>query len=161
AAVAPTDSTPRFTPLGGRGIRARARFKNRKTVIAGETEGRARRFVIAAGSRPAGPALPRPASGPSFTHQKIFGLEERPQHLIIIGAGPIGLEMAQAFRRFGSSVTVLEVAQPLAKDDAECAAVVIDRLEREGVIIRSRVNVIGIAHAGATVTATIETGGAE
>jgi len=161
AAVAPTDSAARFTALGVRVIRARARFKNRKTVIAGETEVRARRFVIATGSRPAVPAIPGLDSGPYLTNENIFDLKERPQHLIIIGAGPIGLEMAQAFRRFGSSVTVLEVAQPLAKDDAECAAVVIDRLEREGVIIRSRVNVIGIAHAGATVTATIETGGAE
>jgi pyruvate/2-oxoglutarate dehydrogenase complex dihydrolipoamide dehydrogenase (E3) component len=69
--------------------------------------------------------------------------------------------LAQAFRRVGSSVTVLEAGQPLAKDDPECTAIVLDRLVREGVVIRCGVNVIGITHAGATVTATIEAAGAE
>ena len=69
--------------------------------------------------------------------------------------------MAQAFRRLGSSVTVLEGATPLTHDDPECAVIVVDRLEREGVVIRSGVKVIGIAHAGGTVTATIEAAGAE
>lgn len=69
--------------------------------------------------------------------------------------------MAQGFRRLGSSVTVLEAAQPLSRDDAECAAVVLAELEREGVIIRSGVNVVGISHAGGTVTATIDSGDAE
>ena len=69
--------------------------------------------------------------------------------------------MAQAFRRLGSSVTVLEAAQPLADDDPECVAVVLDTLEREGVVIRTGVNVIGVARAGSVVTATIELAGAE
>src|SRR5262249_24172667 len=93
--------------------------------------------------------------------ESIFDLTERPEHLSIIGAGPTGLELAQGFRRLGSSVTVLEVAQPLGKDEPECVAVVLAQLEREGVVIRSGVNVIDIAHAGRTVTATIESGGAE
>ncbi len=79
----------------------------------------------------------------------------------MIGAGPVGLELAQGFRRLGSSVTVLEAAQPLGRDDPECVATVLAQLEREGVVIRSGVNVIGIEHAGRTVTATVETGGAE
>jgi len=161
AAVAPTDSAERFNALGVRVIRSTARFKNRKTVVAGETEIRARRFVIATGSKPAVPPIPGLDRGPYLTNETIFDLRERPEHLIIIGAGPIGLEMAQAFRRFGSSVTVLEAARPLAKDDPECAAVVIDRLKREGVIIRSGVNVVGVAHAGHSVTVTIEIAGAE
>lgn len=161
AAVAPTDSAARFTALGVRVIHGHARFRDRSTVVVGETEVRARRFVIATGSRPALPPIPGLDGGPYLTNENIFDLRERPEHLIIIGAGPVGLEMAQAFRRFGSSVTVLEAAQPLAKDDPECAAIVVDRLEREGVIIRGGVNVIGVAHAGATVTATIESAGAE
>lgn len=161
AAVAPTDSAERFSALGVRVVREHAKFKDRSTVVAGETEIRARRFVIATGSRPAVPPIPGLDTGPYLTNETIFDLRERPDHLIIIGAGPIGLEMAQAFRRFGSSVTVLEAAQALAKDDPECAAVVIDQLEREGVIIRSSVNVIGVAHAGHSVTATIEVAGAE
>lgn len=161
AAVAPTDSAERFTGLGVRVIHADAKFKDRSTVLAGDFEIRARRFVIATGSTSAVPEIPGLDSGPFLTNESVFNLNERPEHLIIIGAGAVGVELAQAFRRLGSSVTVLEAAQPLGNDDAECAAIVLDQLEREGVIIRSGLNVIGIAHRGGTVTATIETGGVE
>jgi pyruvate/2-oxoglutarate dehydrogenase complex dihydrolipoamide dehydrogenase (E3) component len=161
AAVAPTDSAERFTGLGVRVIHDHAKFKDRRTVIAGDVEIRARRFVIATGSAPAVPPIPGLDSSPYLTNESIFDLTERPEHLIIIGAGPVGLEMAQAFRRLGSSVTVLEAVRPLANDDSECVAVLLDCLERDGVVIRSGLNVIGIAHAGAAVTATVEAGGAE
>ena len=161
AAVAPADSVERFTGLGVRVISATAKFKDRNTVIAGGIEIRARRFVIATGSRPAIPAIPGIDRGPCLTSDSIFDLKERPEHLVIIGGGSVGLELAQAFRRLGSSVTVLEAAQPLAQDDPECAAIVLDRLEREGVVIHRGVNVIGVAHVGTTVTTTIEAAGAE
>ncbi|MBI2715161.1 MAG: FAD-dependent oxidoreductase [Rhizobiales bacterium] len=161
AAIAPNDSAERFSGLGVRVIQGAATFKDRRTLVVGDIEIRARRFVIATGSTPAVPPIPGLEQGPYFTNETIFDLAERPVHLIVIGAGPIGLEMAQAFRRLGSSVTVLEQAAPLAKDDPECAMIVLDQLEREGVVIRSGVNVIGISRAGATVTATIETAGAE
>ena len=161
AAVAPADSVERFTGLGVRVIQASAKFKDRKTVIAGDIEIRARRFVVATGSRPAIPAIPGIDEGPYLTTDSIFELKERPEHLVIIGGGSAGLELAQAFRRLGSSVTVVEAAQPLAQDDPECAAIVLDRLEREGVVIHRDANVIAVTRAGATVTATIETEGAE
>jgi len=161
AAVAPADSAERFTGLGVRVIHAPAKFKDRNTVVAGDIEIRARRFVIATGSKPALPAIPGIDSGPYLTNESIFDLTERPEHLIIIGAGPTGLELAQGFRRLGSSVTVIEAAQPLDKDDPECTAIVLAQLEREGVVIRSGVNVVDITHAGRTVTATIDSGGAE
>jgi len=160
-AVARNDSAERLTGLGVRVIHAAAAFKDRRTLIAGDVEVRARRFVIATGSRPAVPSIPGLDQGPFFTNETIFDLEQRPEHLIIIGAGPIGMEMAQAFRRLGSSVTVLEQAVPLAKDDPECVAVVLDQLEREGVVVRSGVKVTGVAHTGAAVTVTIDLGGAE
>jgi pyruvate/2-oxoglutarate dehydrogenase complex dihydrolipoamide dehydrogenase (E3) component len=161
AAVAPDNSTERLTGLGVRVVHAQARFRDRNTIVAGDIEIRARRFVIATGSKPALPPIPGLDSGPYLTSDNIFSLTERPEHLIIIGAGPTGLELAQGFRRLGSSVTVLEAAQPLDSDDPECAAIVLARLEREGVVIRTGVNVAGIAHAGRTVTATVESGGAE
>jgi len=160
-ALAPNDSAERLAGLGVRVIRAAAAFKDRRTLVAGDVEIRARRFVIASGSRPMLPPIPGLDMGPYLTNETVFDLAERPEGLIIIGAGPIGVEMAQAFRRLGSSVTVLEQAAPLAKDDPECAAIVIDQLAREGVVIRSGVRVTGIAHAGAVVTATIDVGGAE
>ena len=161
AAVAPADSVERFTGLGVRVIQAAAKFKDRKTVVAGDIEIRARRFVVATGSAPSVPAIPGIDDGAYLTTDSIFDLKERPEHLVIIGGGSAGLELAQAFRRLGSSVTVLEAAQPLAQDDPECAAIVLDQLEREGVVIHRAVNVVAITHAGATVTVTIETAGAE
>jgi pyruvate/2-oxoglutarate dehydrogenase complex dihydrolipoamide dehydrogenase (E3) component len=161
AAIAPTDSAERFTALGVRVIHEHAAFKDRNTVTAGGTEIRARRFVVATGSAPVVPPIVGLDNGPFLTNENIFDLKDRPEHLIIIGAGPVGLELGQAFRRLGSSVTVLEAAQPLANDDPECVAVLLDRLEREGIVIRCGVNVIGITHAGGAVTATIEAAGAE
>jgi pyruvate/2-oxoglutarate dehydrogenase complex dihydrolipoamide dehydrogenase (E3) component len=146
AAIAPTDSVERFTGLGVRVIKGEAKFKDRRTVAVGDTEIRARRFVIATGSAPAVPPIPGLDSGPYLTNESIFNLTALPRHLVIIGGGPIGLEMAQAFRRLGSQVTVLEAAVPLAKDDPECAAIVLAQLEREGVVVKSGVKIGHIAH---------------
>ena len=161
AAVEPAYSMERFTGLGVRVIRADAQFKDTRTVTAGDFEILARRFVVAAGSKPTIPAIAGLDGGSFLTSETIFDLKERPEHLIIVGAGSVGLELAQAFRRLGSSVTVLEAVRPLAGDDPECVNIVLDRLEREGVVIRSGVNVTGVTHVGGTVTATIEAAGAE
>ena len=106
---------------------------------------KARRFVIATGSSPAVPPIPGLDETPYLTNETIFELKRCPEHLIIIGAGPIGLELAQAHRRLGAKVTVLEAATPLAKDDPECAAIVLDQLAREGVAIRAGVKVTRVA----------------
>jgi pyruvate/2-oxoglutarate dehydrogenase complex dihydrolipoamide dehydrogenase (E3) component len=161
AAVAPVDSAQRFTGLGVRVIYGHAKFLDHSTVAVDDIEIRARRFVIATGSAPAVPSIPGLDTGAYLTNETIFDLEERPEHLIIIGAGSVGLEMAQAFRRLGSSVTVLEAARPLANDDPECVAILLGALEREGVVIRSGVNIIGISRIANVVTATIEIAGAE
>jgi len=161
AAVAPADSAQRFAGLGVRVIYGHAKFLDRDTVAVDDLEIRARRFVIATGSKPAVPPIPGLGAGAYLTNETIFDLKERPGHLIIIGAGSVGLEMAQAFRRLGSSVTVLEAARPLATDDPECVGVVLNNLEREGVVIRCGVNVVGVSRAGNIVTTTIEVAGAE
>jgi pyruvate/2-oxoglutarate dehydrogenase complex dihydrolipoamide dehydrogenase (E3) component len=162
AAIAPVDSVERFTGLGVRVIQGHATFKDHWTVVVGDQfEIRARRFVIATGSTPAVPPIPGLDQGPYLTNESIFNLTARPKQLIVIGAGPVGLEMAQAFRRFGSEVTVLEAAQPLAKDDPECAAIVIDALEREGVVIRSGVKVVRVAFGNGSVKVTADAPGGE
>jgi pyruvate/2-oxoglutarate dehydrogenase complex dihydrolipoamide dehydrogenase (E3) component len=140
AAIAPNDSKERFGGLGVSVIEGTARFKNKRTVVLGDgTEIRARRFVIATGSSPALPEIPGLATTPHFTNETVFDLATRPEHLIVIGAGPIGLELAQAFRRLGAAVTVLEEARALAREDPECADVVVEALLREGVDVRESV----------------------
>jgi pyruvate/2-oxoglutarate dehydrogenase complex dihydrolipoamide dehydrogenase (E3) component len=162
AAIAPTDSAERFAGLGVRVIKGHAQFKDRRTVVVGDQfQIRARRFVIATGSTPAIPPIAGLDSGPFLTNETIFDLSELPSHLVIVGAGPIGLEMAQAFRRLGSAVTVLEQAVPLPKDDPECAGVVLGQLERDGVVVRSGAHVTRVAYASGSVTVTFAASGAE
>lgn len=135
AAIEPNDSVERFTGLGVKVILDEARFKDRSTVIAGDYEIKARRFVIATGSSPVVPPIPGLDAVPYFTNETIFGAAGFLPHLIIVGGGPIGLEMAQAHRRLGSEVTVIEAVTPLAKDDEEVRDVVLRRLDDEGVRI--------------------------
>src|SRR6185312_6646583 len=117
AAIAPNDSKERFTGLGVHVIEGAARFTDKATVAVGDFTIRARRFVVATGSSPAVPPIPGLSETPYLTNETIFDLATLPEHLLVIGAGPVGLELAQAFRRLGSSVTVLDAATPLAKDD--------------------------------------------
>lgn len=147
--IAPNDSRERFRALGVQVIEGEARFRDADTVAVGDVAIKARRFVIATGSSPAIPPIPGLAGAPYLTNETIFELAEKPGHLIVIGAGPIGLEIAQAYRRLGVKVTVLEALRPLARDDPECAAVVIAQLMREGVDIRPGVKVAKIETAGA------------
>lgn len=135
ATIAPHDSQERFEGLGCTVIRDWAKFTGPDTVVAGETEISARRFVIATGSSPFVPPIPGLDTVPYLTNESLFDLRERPEHLIVIGGGPIGLEMAQAHRRLGSRVTVLEGQKALGKDDPEAAALVLERLRGEGVEI--------------------------
>jgi pyruvate/2-oxoglutarate dehydrogenase complex dihydrolipoamide dehydrogenase (E3) component len=156
AAIAPTDSKERFAGLGVQVIEGAARFKDSDTVAVGdEIEIKARRFVIATGSSPALPPIPGLDSTPHLTNETVFDLTERPQHLVVIGAGPVGLELAQAFRRLGSEVTVVEAAEPLAREDPECAAVVLDQLTREGITLRSSSSIVRIGADGANVQVAV------
>jgi pyruvate/2-oxoglutarate dehydrogenase complex dihydrolipoamide dehydrogenase (E3) component len=162
AAIAPNDSKERFTGLGVRVIEGAARFKDRDTVVVGDAiEVKARRFVIATGSSPALPPIPGLDTVPFLTNETVFDLTARPAHLVVIGAGPIGLELAQAFRRLGSAVTVLEAAQPLAREDPECAAILLDALAREGVELRSNATVVRLAAADAMIEVVVRDGNGE
>ncbi|SIO42293.1 Pyruvate/2-oxoglutarate dehydrogenase complex, dihydrolipoamide dehydrogenase (E3) component [Rhodovulum sp. ES.010] len=136
ATIEPHDSEERFSGLGVRVIRAWGRFLNARELEAGEHIIRARRFVIATGSRPFVPPIPGLDDVPYLTNETLFDLRARPEHLIVIGGGPIGMEMAQAHARLGAKVTVIEGDRALSRDDPELAGIVLDRLRAEGVDIR-------------------------
>jgi pyruvate/2-oxoglutarate dehydrogenase complex dihydrolipoamide dehydrogenase (E3) component len=151
AGIAPHDSVERFEGLGVRVIRERARFTGPGELVAGGQIVRARRFVIATGSRPAVPSVPGLADLPHLTNETVFELTERPQHLLVMGGGPIGCELAQAFRRLGSEATLVDLGPILPKDDPELVAVVRQRLVAEGVILHERVRVVAVEPGPALV----------
>lgn len=149
-AIAPHDSQERFEGLGCTVIRAFARFTSPHEVEAGGTRIQARRFVIATGSRAFIPPIPGIAATPYLTNETIFSLRERPAHLIIIGGGPIGMEMAQAHRRLGCEVTVIEAGKILGREDPELAAMLIESLRAEGIALHEGQAVTGVSgHDGA------------
>jgi len=154
--IAPVDSQERFEGLGCTVIREYGRFISPTEVQAGETVIKARRFVIATGSGPLIPPIPGIEDTPHYTNETIFDLRERPDHLVIIGGGPIGMEMAQAHRRLGSQVTVIEGAKAMGKDDPEMAAVVLDALRAEGVEIVEDAQASRISGKAGAIT--VETG---
>ncbi|RUM98821.1 dihydrolipoamide dehydrogenase [Pseudaminobacter arsenicus] len=158
AAIEPNDSVERFTALGVHVIKAEGHFQDKRTLLAGDFEIRARRFVVATGSQPSIPATPGLDTVKYLTNETIFELTRRPGHLIIIGGGAIGMELAQAYSRLGSRVSVVEAATALGKEDPELAAVVLRQMRSEGVEIYEHAKVIGIERRGKTgVRLNVET----
>ena len=145
AGIAPHDSAERFTGLGVRVIGAQARFTDPATVAAGGATIRARRFVIATGSSPAVPPISELGTVPFLTNETVFELRRKPAHLLIIGGGPIGIELAQAFRRLGSQVTVFQSGPALPRDDPEMTGILLRILRDEGVEVREGVKVTKVA----------------
>ena len=141
AAIEPNDSVERFEGLGVKVIQAAAQFVSPNEIQAGEFRIKAKRFVVATGSSATVPPIPGIEEVTVFTNETIFDLTEQPEHLVIIGGGPIGMELAQAHRRLGCKVTVLEMFEVLAKDDREAADIVRQQLIQEGVGIRENIKI--------------------
>lgn len=158
AAIAPHDSQVRFEALGVTVLRDWARFTGPREVQAGDTLVRARRFVIATGSQPFIPAIPGIEDIPYLTNETIFAQRERPRHLMILGGGPIGIEMAQAHRRLGCEVTIIEGAKALSRDDPEAAAVVLTALQGEGVTLLEGHSVVRLRAVPDGVEAVLDNG---
>ncbi len=135
AGIEPHDSVERFERLGVKVIEAFGSFISPTELQAGNIIITARRFVISTGSSPLVPPIPGLDDVPYYTNEDIFDLREQPKHLIVIGGGPIGMEMAQTHHRLGSGVTVLEGAKALGNDDPEAVAVVLENIRAEGVEI--------------------------
>lgn len=159
AAIAPNDSVARFEALGVTVIKDHGRFRDGGTVLAGNAEITARRFVIATGSRAAVPQIPGLDTVPFHTNENIFENKECPAHLIIVGGGPIGMEMAQAHRRLGARVTVLEGLRVFNRDDPELSAIVVDQLRREGIDIREGIRIVSVSGEAGRISVAIEDGG--
>lgn len=158
AGIEPHDSPERFRSLGVHVIEQEGKFVDPDTVLAGETLIKARRFVIATGSSAFVPPVPGIEDVDYLTNESVFELVEQPDHLIIIGGGPIGMEMAQAHCRLGSQVTLVEGFKALGKDDPELAEVVLERIKAEGVDILENTKVIGLSKGQDGVRVQAESG---
>jgi pyruvate/2-oxoglutarate dehydrogenase complex dihydrolipoamide dehydrogenase (E3) component len=144
AGIAPHGSTARIEALGATVIRAEARFLDRNTVAAGDFQIRARRFILATGARSVVPGIPGLDSVPFFTSETIFDNTRKLTHLVVIGGGATGLEVAQSYARLGSEVTVIASAAPLPVSDPELVSVALERMRTEGVEIRENTEVTTI-----------------
>jgi len=139
------DGPARLAAAGIELVRGHARFTDPHTVHVGEeTQVRARRFIIATGASPVIPNLPGLFSVPWFTAETIFDNTRKLTHLVVIGAGPMGLELALCYRRLGAEVTVLEPGAALSHLDPELAEIALRRLRDEGVALRENVVVVAI-----------------
>ncbi|MDP3383454.1 MAG: FAD-dependent oxidoreductase [Phenylobacterium sp.] len=133
AAIAPHDSQERFEGLGVTVVREPARFLDARTVGSASLSVRARKIVIATGSSAAVPPIPGLDTVPYLTNESVFELTEAPSRLIVLGGGPIGVELGQAFRRLGSEVVIVEADKILGREDPAAAAIVIEQLRADGV----------------------------
>lgn len=160
-AIAPHDSQERFEGLGVRVIRAEARFVARNRIEAGGETIQARRFVIATGSAPLVPPIPGLGDVPYLTNETLFANDRKPSHLIVVGGGPVGLEMAQAHRRLGATVTVVEQKTILPRDDPELVDVVRAQLLAEGVILLEGAEVARVDAATSGLAVTVRRPGGD
>lgn len=138
AAIAPNDSALRFRGLGVDVFLGEARFTDARTVQVGEARLRFAKAVIATGARAAAPPVEGLETVPYLTNETVFSLTSLPRRLAVMGAGPIGCEMAQAFARFGCEVVLIGSARGiLPREDRDAAAFVREALLRDGVKILS------------------------
>jgi len=155
AGIAPHDSVERFEELGVNVIQEYGSFEDRKTLRAGNNLIRAKRFVISTGSSPSVPPIPGLKDVPYFTNETIFDLIKTPEHLLIIGGGPIGLEMAQAHKRLGAKVTVIALGY-MENDDPELVKILIQSLKDEGITLKENVNIKNIFHEGRQINIELD-----
>lgn len=155
--IEPLDSVERFEGLGVNVLQTEGRFTGPREVEAGDTKIRARRFVVATGSAAFVPPIPGLNDVPFMTNETVFEQKDIPESLIVIGGGPIGIELAQAHRHLGASVTVLEMFSIMPKDDAELVDVVRSQIIADGIDLREGAKILRIEKAGDGVRVVLET----
>ncbi|HNR78387.1 MAG TPA: FAD-dependent oxidoreductase, partial [Parvularculaceae bacterium] len=160
ASIAPHDSQERFEGLGVKVIRERGEFIGARLVRAGGYEIAAKRFVIATGSSPFIPPIPGLETVSFLTNETVFENRTRPEHLIVIGGGPIGVELAQAHRRLGSKVSIVEADAILNREDDEAVDVVRAALLGEGVALYEHSKAARVEPAAAGLRLRLDNGDA-
>lgn len=158
ATIAPNDSAERFEKLGVTVLRGEARFIDPRRVKVGDTEIRARRFVVATGSSPAAPSIPGLNRVPYFTNETIFAHREPIEHLLVVGGGAVGIELAQAHRRLGAAVSLIDAGPFLPRDDPELATDLADCLHGEGIRLHPSSPIAGIEHDGEHIVVVLPNG---
>lgn len=162
AGIAPHDSEERFKGLGVNVIKAEASFTSKDSVSAIKDgkpiSVKAKYFVVATGSHPVAPPINGLEDIPYFTNETIFDLNEKPEHLIIIGGGPIGIEMAQAHRRLGCNVTVLEAFAIMGRDDPDIVGRLMTKMTDEGIRLIEQARITSITQNGARIVIDISDG---
>lgn len=158
AAIAPNDSEARFRGMGVDVVRATARFVARDAIEAGGRRYTFRRAVVAAGSAAIVPPIPGLHDVPFLTNETLFSLPDKPGHLVIIGGGPIGLEMAQAHARLGCRVSVVEALSIAAREEAECVAPLRAALLADGVALHEGARVASVERDAQGVAVLLEGG---
>ena len=156
--IEPHDSVERFEGLGCTVLQDYARFTSAEEVTAGGTKIRPRRFVVATGSSPAVPPIPGLDTVPYLTNETLWDNRSLPETLIIIGGGPIGMEMAQAHVRLGAKVVVLEAQMALGREDPEITGIALTALRAEGIDIREGAMAERVESAGGTITVHLKGG---
>lgn len=157
AQIAPNDSAERFKALGVDVFFGEGRFKDGETIVVGEQALKFSKAVIATGARAIVLPIPGLAEAGALTNENLFSLTELPRRLAIIGAGPIGCEMAQAFARFGSEVTLFEAeCRILPREDSEAAKIVENALRADGVQTVCEANITQVERQGEIRRVTIE-----
>lgn len=157
--IEPHDSQERFEGLGATVIREEAKFLDEHTVQAGDHVIKAKYIVICAGSRAFIPPIEGLDIEKAYTNENIFELREKPEHLIVIGGGPIGIEMAQAHQRLGCKVTVIDSGTIMSHDDPELVDVVRTKLVDEGVDLIEGSSVTSVQHTSKTVSVNVDLDG--
>lgn len=161
-AIQEHDSPERFRGLGADVRFGEPRFADDRTVILGGERATARAWILATGSGPAIPPVPGLETVPYWTNETVFSQSELPERLLVLGGGPVGVEMAQAFRRLGSQVTLVESAeQLLPAEDPDIAGIVRARLEAEGVTVLTGAKAVKAAPAGRSVELSVAPPGGE
>ncbi|KTD22924.1 dihydrolipoyl dehydrogenase family protein [Legionella londiniensis] len=155
-AIGEHDSVERFESLGVKVIKEKAEFQDAQSLKAGECLIESKYFVIATGSSPFVPSIDGLDKVSYETNETIFNLKTKPLHLIVIGGGPIGCELAQAFAMLGSCVTILEAETILPHDDQSCVEIVRRQLEKNKITLHEKSKVIKVKQDHKEIQVMIE-----